>query len=320
MKIGNIELENNVVLAPMAGISDLPYRLIAKEMGAGLVYSELISAKGIYYNNKNTKDLLKIHPKEQPIAIQVFGSEPKIMGEVAAMLNDQPFDILDLNMGCPVPKVVKNGEGSCLMRKPELAGEIIKEMVKNSKKPVTVKIRKGFNNNEINAVEIAKIAEYQGASLVAVHGRTREEYYSGKADWSIIKKVRENVKIPVLGNGDVVDEDSAKAMLDYTNCHGVMIGRGAEGNPFIFREIVHFLKTGEKLPKATVEEKIEIALKHAKMLIEYKGEYIAIREMRKHIGWYTKSMYGSTSLRVAINKAETYNEIEHLLKNGKERQ
>ncbi len=311
MKIGNIQLENNIFLAPMAGVTDMPFRVICKEYGVGLVYSELISGKGINFNNKKTIDLLQTDKKERPVAIQLFGRDSKILGEVVKKIEHFDFDILDFNLGCPAPKVVKNGEGSALMKEPKVVEEIATALVKNSKKPITFKIRKGFENSN-NAVEISKILEGCGVSAIAVHGRTREEYYSGVADLSIIKEVKENVKIPVIGNGDIVDGKTAKNMFDYTNCDGIMVGRGARGNPFIFREILEYLKTGN-IVKATDEEKIKVALKHIKMLIQCKGEYVGIRESRSHLGWYIKGMYKASESKVLINKATTYEQLEKIL-------
>lgn len=315
MKIGNIELKNNIFLAPMAGVTDLPFRILCKEMGCGLVYSEMVSAKGIWYNNENTKKLLTVDEKERPAAIQLFGSQPEIMGAMAKKIEQYDIDIIDVNMGCPAPKIVKNGEGSALTKNPELVGEIIKAMVSAQKKPVTIKIRKGFDEEHINAVEIAKVAEKNGAAAIAVHGRTREQYYSGKADWDIIKAVKQAVSIPVIGNGDVFTPEDAKNMLEYTKCDAIMIGRAAQGNPWIFQRVNHYLETGELLPEPTPQQKIEKALRHARMLIEYKGEYIGIREMRKHISWYMKGVKGAAELRGKINTANSYHDMEELLYN-----
>ena len=313
MKIGNVELENNIFLAPMAGVTDLPFRILCKEMGCGLVYSEMVSAKGILYNNENTKKLLTVEQKERPAAVQLFGSQPEIMAAMAKKIENYDIDIIDVNMGCPAPKIVKNGEGSALTKNPKLVGEIVKAMVTAQIKPVTIKFRKGFDEEHINAVEIAKIAEQNGAAAVAVHGRTREQYYSGKADWDIIKAVKEAVSIPVIGNGDVFTPQDAKNMLEYTKCDAIMIGRAAQGNPWIFQRINHYINTGEMLPEVTTEQKVEKALRHARMLIEYKGEYIGVREMRKHISWYMKGIKGAAELREKINRANSYNEIEQLL-------
>lgn len=313
LKIGNIELDNNVILAPMAGVTDMPYRIICKEFGAGLVYSEMISAKGLYYNNKNTETLLKIDSKERPVAVQLFGSEPDLLADMATKVQDYGVDIIDINMGCPVPKIVNNGEGSALMNNPKLIGEIVNKVSRSIEIPLTIKIRKGFNDESVNAVEIAKIAEANGVSAVAVHGRTREQYYSGKADWDIIKEVKESVDIPIIGNGDIFEPEDAKAMIDHTGCDGVMIGRGAQGNPWIFKRTVHYLQTGQLSPRPTTRQVFDMALKHAKNLIEFKGEYIGIREMRKHVGWYTKGLYNTTSLRQLINHVEDYNQLEKVI-------
>lgn len=309
LKIGNVELKNRYILAPMAGVSDLPFRLLCKEQGAGLVCMEMVSAKAIYYNNKNTDMLMEIHPDEGPVSLQLFGSDPRIMGEMAKRIEERPFSILDVNMGCPVPKVVNNHEGSALMKNPKLVEEIVTSLVKAIDKPVTVKIRKGFDENNVNAVEIAKIAEACGAAAVAVHGRTREQYYSGKADWEIIARVKDAVKIPVIGNGDVTDIESAQQLVEQTGCDGIMIGRAVRGNPFLFRELVHYEQTGEYCAKATAQEVREAIIKHAALQIAYKGEYTAVREMRKHISWYSAGYPGSTKLRAKINEMENMDDI-----------
>ncbi|MBE5835287.1 MAG: tRNA dihydrouridine synthase DusB [Butyrivibrio sp.] len=304
LKIGSVELDNNVILGPMAGISDLPFRLLCHEQGAGLVCMEMVSAKAITYKNKNTDKLMDIHPLEHPVSLQLFGSEPDVMAEATRMIADKPYDILDVNMGCPVPKVVGNGEGSALMKKPELIEEIVKALVSATDRPVTVKIRKGFNDNSINAVECALAAQQGGAAAVAVHGRTREQYYSGKADWSIIAKVKDAVNIPVIGNGDVVDGPSAKALFEETGCDGIMIARTAQGNPWIFREVVSYLK-GEGTPdRPSPQEVYDTVMRHADLQLEYKGEYIGIREMRKHVSWYTAGYPGSARFRNIINQME----------------
>lgn len=314
LKIGNVELQNQVVLAPMAGVTDLPFRLLCHEQGAGLLSMEMVSAKAISFHNKNTESLMEIDEREHPIALQLFGSDPDLISEVAKGIEERPFDILDINMGCPVPKVVNNGEGSALMKNPKLIGEIVEKTVKAIKKPVTIKIRKGFNDSLINAVEVAKIAEQSGAAAIAVHGRTREQYYSGKADWDIIRQVKEAVKIPVIGNGDVTSPEMAKAMLEQTGCDGVMIGRGAKGNPWIFRQIVHYLETGEKLEKPDIEEVKQMMMRHARMQMEYKGGFTGIREMRKHVAWYTTGYPHSARLRNLVNQAESIEELEELIK------
>ena len=283
-------------------------------MGCGLVYSEMVSAKGILYDNKNTTELLEIDPNERPVAVQLFGSDPEILGAMAKKIEPYPIDIIDVNMGCPAPKIVKNGEGSCLMKTPELVGKIVKSLVESQSKPVTIKFRKGFDDDHINAVEIAKIAEANGASAVAVHGRTREQYYSGKADWDIIKQVKAAVNIPVIGNGDVFTPQDAKNLFEHTGCDAIMVGRGAQGNPWIFKRILHYLETGELLPEPTAEEKVEKALRHSQMLIDYKGEYIGVREMRKHMAWYMKGLPGAAELRGKLNHAENMEQLEVLLR------
>lgn len=314
LRIGNIVLDNNLILAPMAGVTDLPFRLLCRKQGAGLVCMEMISAKAIYFHNKNTEALMEIHPGEHPVSLQLFGSDPVIISEMAKKIEERPFDILDINMGCPVPKVVNNKEGSALMKDPALVEQIITKTVKAIKKPVTVKFRKGFNDSSVNAVEIAKIAEGCGAAAVTVHGRTREQYYAGNADWEIIARVKDAVSIPVIGNGDVTDGPSAKAMLKQTGCDGVMIGRAVRGKPWIFKEILHYLKTGEKLPERSAGEVRDMILCHAKMELEVKGEYTAVREMRKHIGWYTAGYPDSASLRRKINEMESFEELEAAVK------
>lgn len=309
--IGSITLPNNVILAPMAGVTDLPFRLLCGGMGAGLCCMEMVSAKAIYFNNRNTEALLKIHPGEANASLQLFGSDPYILGEMAKRIEDRPFAILDFNMGCPVPKVVNNREGSALMLDPVLVEKILTALVRAVKKPVTVKIRKGFDENHVNAVEIARIAESCGVSAVTVHGRTREQYYSGRADWEIIARVKQAVGIPVIGNGDVDSPEAAERMLRETGCDGIMIGRAAQGNPWIFREIVHYLETGEKLAPPSMEEKKEIVLRHAGLLLEHKGEYTGVREMRKHLAWYTAGMPHSARFRQTINSMESMGQLAH---------
>lgn len=313
LKIGNVELENRYILGPMAGVTDLPFRLLCREQGAGLLCMEMVSAKAILYNNRNTKALLEIHPDENPVSLQLFGSDPEIMSEMAKRIEERPFDILDINMGCPVPKVVKNGEGSALMKNPKLVYEIVSSMVKAIEKPVTVKIRKGFDDDHVNAVEIAKIIEEAGAAAVAVHGRTREQYYSGKADWDIIRQVKEAVSIPVIGNGDVTSPEKADELVRYTGCDGVMIARGAQGNPWIFSQMCAWEETGEIPPRPDKDEVREMMLKHARLQLQYKGNYVGIREMRKHVAWYTKGIPNAARLRERINQVESYEELENLL-------
>ena len=315
LKIGNVTIDCPVVLAPMAGVTDLPFRLLCREMGVGLLSMEMVSAKAILYKNRNTESLMEIAPGENPIALQLFGSDPEILGEIAAQIQNRPFDILDFNMGCPVPKVVNNQEGSALMKQPELVREIASSLVKASEKPVTVKIRKGFDDAHVNAVEIAKILEDCGVAAVAVHGRTREQYYSGKADWEIIRKVKEAVSIPVIGNGEVDSPKAAVAMLEQTGCDGVMIGRAAQGNPWLFREIRHYLETGEELPRPSMDEVKEMILRHARLQVEYKGPDVGMREMRKHVAWYTAGFPHSAKLRSEVNAVGTLEELGELLQN-----
>ena len=313
LKIGNVSLKNNLILAPMAGVTDLPFRLLCKEQGAGLLCMEMVSAKAIYFNNKNTEELLTIDDREPPVSLQLFGSDPDIISEMAKKIENRPFSILDINMGCPVPKVAGNGEGSALMKNPKLVEEIVSKTAKAIKKPVTVKIRKGFDDEHINAVEIARIAESAGAAAVAVHGRTREQYYSGKADWDIIRQVKEAVKIPVIGNGDVTSPEAARQLMETTGCDGIMIGRGAQGNPWIFRQILHWMETGEEEPKPDLEEVKAMILRHARMLVEYKSVYTGIREMRKHVAWYTAGYPNSAKLRARVNEIESLEALEHLI-------
>ena len=314
MRIGNVTLENNIILAPMAGVTDLPFRLLCKEQGAGLLCMEMVSAKAIYYNNKNTEALMEIDERERPVSLQLFGSDADIMSEMAKKIEEKPFDILDINMGCPVPKVAGNGEGSALMKNPDLVREIVSKVVKATCKPVTVKIRKGFDDAHVNAVEIAKIIEDCGGAAVAVHGRTREQYYSGKADWDIIRQVKEAVSIPVIGNGDVTGPEAAKKMIEETRVDGIMIGRAARGNPWIFKQIKEYLETGVIPKKPELYEVREMMLRHARMQLECKGEYTGIREMRKHVAWYTAGYPNSARLRAKINEVETYEELTALLK------
>lgn len=313
LKIGNVELDSPVALAPMAGVTDLPFRILCREQGCGLMCTEMVSAKALLYKNRNTKPLLETKPEERPVAVQLFGSDPEIMSEMALMLEEGPYDIIDVNMGCPVPKIVNNGEGSALMKNPKLAGEILSAMTRKLKKPVTVKFRKGFNDESVNAVEFAKMAEQSGAAAVAVHGRTREQFYSGKADWDIIRQVKEAVSIPVIGNGDIFTPQDTGRMMEETGCDGVMVARGAKGNPWIFSRIDHYLKTGEVLPKQGPEEVKQMILRHAELLVAFKGEYTAMREMRKHVSWYTAGYPHSAALRNEINLVETMEELAELV-------
>ena len=312
-KIGDVAISNPLILAPMAGVTDLPFRLLCREYGAGLLYTEMVSAKAISYDNKKTYDLMEIDSKENPIALQLFGSDPMIMGEVARQIEEHHCDILDINMGCPMPKIVNNGEGSALMKDPKLIGEIVKAVSRATKKPVTVKIRKGFDEEHVNATLIAKIAEDSGAAAIAVHGRTREQYYAGKADWDIIRQVKEVVKIPVIGNGDVNSAKSAKRLLEETGCDGIMVGRATRGNPWLFEQISHYLATGKEIEGPSREEVKAMILRHAKAQIAYKGEFMGIREMRKHVAWYTAGFPHSAKLRGLVNGVESYEDLAELL-------
>ncbi len=314
LKIGDVVLKNNLILAPMAGVTDLPFRLLCREQGAGLLCMEMVSAKAISYGNKNTESLLAIDRREPPVSLQLFGSDPDIISEMAKRIEERPFSILDINMGCPVPKVAGNGEGSALMKDPAQVEQIVSKTVKAIQKPVTVKIRKGFDEGHVNAVEIARIAEASGAAAIAVHGRTREQYYQGKADWDIIRQVKEAVRIPVIGNGDVVSPESAERMLKETGCDGVMIGRGAQGNPWIFRQILDRMETGQEPAPPSLSEVKEMILRHARMLVEYKGTYTGIREMRKHTAWYTAGFPHSAKLRARVNEVKSLDELEDLIR------
>lgn len=314
MKIGNVELKNRIILAPMAGVTDLPFRKLCIEEGAGMTYTEMVSAKAVLYGNRNTEAILQTYEGEHPSALQIFGSDPDIMAEMGEQLAQQyPFDIIDVNMGCPVPKVVNNGEGSALMKNPKLVERILTKMVKKIPKPVTVKIRKGFDDESVNAVEIAKVAEACGAQAVTVHGRTREQYYSGKSDRNIIRMVKQSVKIPVIGNGDITCPEDAWNMFSETGCDAIMIGRAARGNPWLFASIREYLETGNIISGPSRREISGMILRHAQMAVELKGEYTGIREMRKHVGWYLHGVEHAAKLRNKVNYAETYDELEDLI-------
>ena len=312
-KIGSVEIENPFVLAPMAGVTDLPFRGLCKEQGAGLICTEMVSAKAISFHNKNTKALMEINPKEHPVSLQLFGNEPELMAEVARSIEEQPFDILDINMGCPVPKVVNNGEGSALLKDPALIGKIVREISHAIKKPVTAKIRIGFEGYDVDPVEIAKIIEDAGGAAVAVHGRTRQQYYAGEANWEVIGRIKDAVSIPVIGNGDVDSPLKAEKMMKDTGCDSIMIGRAVRGNPWIFREMNHYFETGELLEKPDPKEIRKMILRHARWQIELKGEFTGIREMRKHVAWYTSGMRHSAGLRRESNTIENYESLERLL-------
>lgn len=318
LRIGNVELDNPFILAPMAGVTDLPFRLLCREQGAGLLCMEMVSAKAIHFGNKNTRALMEIHPQEKPVSLQLFGSDPDLMAEIAAQIEEEPFDILDINMGCPVPKVVNNGEGSALLKNPALVREIVTKVSRAIKKPLTVKIRKGFDDTCVNAVEIAKILEDSGAAAVAVHGRTREQYYSGRADWDIIRQVKEAVSIPVIGNGDVDSPEKAESMFRETGCDGVMIGRASRGNPWIFHQLNTYFESGKVEKKPELSEVKDMILRHAGLLLEKKGAYTGMREMRKHVAWYTAGYPRSARLRQAINEIESLEGLKELLEQWRE--
>lgn len=313
MKIGNLILDSPLLLAPMAGVTDKAFRMITKPFGPALMYTEMVSGKGLHYKSKKTAELLYADKSEAPVAAQLFGHEPKIMEEIAKEALQFGADLVDINMGCPAPKIVKNGDGSALMKNPKLAGEVIAAVARAVDVPVTVKIRKGWDENSANAVEMAKIAERNGASAVTVHGRTREQFYSGRADLNIIRDVKNAVKIPVIGNGDITDGASAAEMMRYTGCEGLMIGRAAQGNPWIFSRILAYMETGEILPPPSIEERVEVAKKHLSLLIFYKGEHRGVLEGRKHMAWYFKGIKGGAHLREAFNKADTYENMTNIL-------
>lgn len=319
-KIGSIDIQNKLILAPMAGVTDLPFRLLCKEQGCDILYTEMVSAKAMYYNNKNTIPLLTMNPGESPIGLQLFGSDPHLLGEMAKRVEEIGFDFVDVNMGCPVPKVFNNGEGSALMKNPKLAGEIIHAMTRAVQIPVTVKLRKGIDEEHVNAVEVAKVVEENGAAAVAVHGRTRTQYYAGSADWDIIRQVKEAVSIPVIGNGDILTAEDALRMKAETNCDAFMIGRGAKGNPWIFRQIKEALQSGTIQEKPSVSEVVAMILRHLDMMITFKGEYTGLREMRKHVSWYTTGYPNSTKIRGIVNEMESREELEAVLQKWQEEQ
>lgn len=313
IEIGNLRINNNIFLAPMAGITDLPFRVLCKEQGAGLTCTEMISSKGLFYGDKGTRELMKISDKERPTSIQIFGNDPAIMGEIVKEISKEA-DIIDINFGCPAPKVVKNMEGSKLLLNVELIGQIVREVVDNSSVPVTAKIRKGWDDEHINAVEVAKIIEKNGASAITVHGRTREQFYSGVADWDIIKEVKNAVKIPVIGNGDVINGETAEKIFEYTGCDAIMIARASNGNPWVFKEIIQYLKDGRRIEKPSIEDIKEMINRHLTLLIGYKGEYTAVREMRKHIAWYVKGISNATEIRNKVNRIEDVDELRECIK------
>ena len=314
LRIGNLILDNPFFLAPLAGITDAPMRKLCKEQGAALVFTEMVSAKGLWYGDKNTGRLLYTDKSERPVGVQIFGHEPEVMAYTAREMDKIQCDLIDINMGCPVPKIVKNGEGSALLKNPDLIYDLVSAVVKNTSKPVTVKIRIGWDSESINAVEVAHAISAAGASAISVHGRTREQYYSGKADWSVIAKVKRAVNIPVVGNGDVIDGASAIAIMEQTGCDFVMIGRGALGNPWIFRELIQYEETGRMIERPSLHEIKEMMLRHARLQIEQKGVYLGIREMRKHVAWYTTGLPNSAKMRDEINRVESMEELEELLK------
>lgn len=308
-----IDLKDKLILAPMAGVTDLPFRLLCKEQGCDVLYTEMVSAKAVLYKNRNTEPLMTYQQQEHPIGLQLFGSEPEVMAKIASQVQERGYDFIDINMGCPVPKIVNNNEGSALMKQPKLVGEIVSAMVKATKIPITVKIRKGFDENRVNAVEIARIIEESGASAVAVHGRLRSEYYSGQADWNTIRQVKEAVHIPVIGNGDLTSPQDVLRMRKETGCDAFMIGRGAKGNPFIFSQMKTYFEKGYIPEKPSLSDMVQVMLRHARMMVEYKGEFTGIHEMRKHVAWYTTGYPRSSKLRDQVNHVESFQELEDLL-------
>lgn len=308
-----IDLKDKLILAPMAGVTDLPFRLLCKEQGCDVLYTEMVSAKAVLYKNRNTEPLMTYQQQEHPIGLQLFGSEPEVMAKIASQVQERGYDFIDINMGCPVPKIVNNNEGSALMKQPKLVGEIVSAMVKATEIPITVKIRKGFDENRVNAVEIARIIEESGASAVAVHGRLRSEYYSGQADWDTIRQVKEAVHIPVIGNGDLTSPQDVLRMREETGCDAFMIGRGAKGNPFIFFQMKTYFEKGYIPEKPSLSDMVQVMLRHAHMMVEYKGEFTGIHEMRKHVAWYTTGYPRSSKLRDQVNHVESFQELDELL-------
>lgn len=314
LKIGSHELENGVFLAPMAGITDRPFRILCKEQGCGLVYTEMVSAKGLYYDNKRTQNLIDIQPEDRPVAVQLFGSDAGLIAEEAARLSENGADIIDINMGCPTPKIVKNGDGCALMRRPKLVAEIVKRTSTVISVPLTVKIRKGWDKNNINALYIAGIAQENGAAAIAVHGRTRDQFYSGDADWDIIAQIKKNLSIPVIGNGDIFTPEDAASMFERTGCDAVMIGRGARGNPWIFSKVLEFINRGTYDRAPNLSQVLDMIRKHADLMIAHKGEKLAVKEMRKHVGWYLKGFRNACHVRQEVNKAQTREQLFYVLR------